>query len=266
GSSRPAEPQPGPSGFFGKSSDFPSPFIANPNGEAEGELVGFPVEIPYTFTANLSGFIDTEDAWDAKWDLTQDVVLRDQLPAHMSWDVASLEANHALRALEDAPLDKAQFAAQTEEGDYYVDEASRTLLINLGQTLDWKISIAGTIQTEDDLRAMKSSKPGSGEPQIDVRYQANNTANFFYWDGRNGDHQINKGANKNIDLIKPEGSTIVDDSEFDKNIGNVPVLESGASAQVPFTFSIAEGAAENLAESQIIDTVNHDVFDVSEAN
>ncbi|MFP3822503.1 hypothetical protein SB658_27800, partial [Bacillus sp. SIMBA_008] len=35
---------------------------------------------------------------------------------------------------------------------------------------------------------------------------------------------------------------------------------------VPFTFSIAEGAAENLAESQIIDTVNHDVFDVSEAN
>jgi len=266
GLTRPAEPQPGPNGFFDKTSDFPSRFIANPNAEAEGELTGFPIEIPYTFTANISGFVDTENAWDAKWDLTQDVVLRDQLPEHMSWDVASLEANHALRALPEAPLDKAEFAAQTEEGDYYVDEASRTLLINLGQTLDWKISVAATIQTEDDLRAMTSNKPGSGEPQIDMRFPVNNTANFFYWDGRNGDHQESKSANKNIDLIQPEGSTIVDDSEFDKTIGNVPALESGKSALVPFTFSVAEGAAANLAESQIIDTVNHDVFNVTEAN
>lgn len=263
GANRPAEDQPGPDSAFDKGSDFPRPFVVNPDGEPVADGSEFPIEIPYALTADLTKFDDVNDEWDARWDLTNNVVLRDQLPEGMVWDIESL-ADNGLTAVEATdPLDESTFAT-TAEGSYYVD--GRTLWVNFGQDVSrkWTITATALVTSAEELAKLPTTD--AGEPQIDTRYLAKNTANFFYWDGREGTHQIDKIVTRGLDVIVAAGSAIEDENAFSKAIGELPKMTLGESYQVPFTFTIEPRAIEDLEQSQIIDEIDHTLFDVSEEN
>ncbi|GGO64695.1 hypothetical protein GCM10010910_20150 [Microbacterium nanhaiense] len=268
-----AEPQPKPG--FGKKLDSPQQTILNPEGTVDDEgkpvLTALPLTTEYTITADLRAFQDN-GTWLPKWNLTQDVVMRDQLPKGVVWGASVLEANAELTGLASAPaepLTEESFAANTDAGDYWIDAANRTLWINLGQdtSKNWSFTVASVIEDAsafDDFCTWNKN-----DPQVATSYCLQNTANFFYWDGRGEDgsakHTQNRPSqNRDLFVVQNAGTEIDDDKAFDKKAGTFGRMTIGEVNWIPFTFEIGKGALVDLAQSQIIDMVNHDTFDIAD--
>jgi 5-hydroxyisourate hydrolase-like protein (transthyretin family) len=270
-----AEPQPGVG--FGKKLDSPQQTVLNPEGALDDDdqpiLSALPLTTEYTITADLGAF-ENGGKWLPKWDLTRDVVLRDQLPKGVVWDAAAVAANDDLTELTSAPADpltEDSFVEATEAGEYWIDASTRTLWVNLGQdtSKSWSLKVATIIEDAsafDDFCTWNKN-----DPQVVTSYCLANTANFYYWDGR-GDNgsakhtQDRNAQNRDLFVVQDAGSTIDDEKAFDKRLGDVGQMVIGDPTWVPFTFEIGKGALVDLAQSQIIDTVNHDTFDVTEEN
>jgi len=277
------EPQPGTgTDTFNKVLKSEPETVLNPEGATDvGGDPDFskvlPLTTTWTLTANLSAFNDTRNEWLEKWDLKQDVVLRDQLPAGLEWDKAAIEANDELTelTLAAAPADETAFRDASAPGDFYiaVDATTgvETLWINLGQDVEtnWSLDVAAVLPGAAALAKLPTW--GNGDPKITTAYNIANTAEYFYWDGRNVENPVPhsrtpRARNRDLYIVPDSTSTITDPASFDKNVGTVEQMTIGEAYWVPFTFDIAPGALVDLRASQIIDTVDHGVFDVTEDN
>ena len=251
---KPREPQPGPGSAFTKSSDLADPYALDPDGDG---VLDLPVPVTYTLTADLTQFdLGTHPDYDGKYALTDDVIVTDTLPNGLEWTGAvAAAAPNALTAFAGTAAD---FAADSDEGEYLID--GQTLRVNVGEdvTRNWRISAGARIVSVDSL----PSSTNTGSPQIREVYTVGNSATFAYTDGR-GSHSYTASKSNPLHVQQPDGSEITDPAAFAKTVGALPQMTIGEAYQVPYTFTIAAGAVVDLAQSRIIDTVNHDVFDVT---
>lgn len=251
---KPREPQPGPGSAFTKQSDLREPYELDADGDGTLEL---PVELDYTFRADLRQYDAERLGYDSKYALTSDVIITDTLPEGLEWTGAVAAGAAALSSYSGSA---AGFAAESAPGDFLID--GRTLRVNIGRDVSktWSVVAGARIVSVD--RLPKNTR--TGNPQIAETYAVKNSAKFTYSDGR-GAQSHTASKNNTLTVRQPDGSVIDDPSEFDKTVGALPQMQIGQAYRVPYSFRIAAGAVVDLGASRIIDTVNHEVFDVTES-
>src|SRR5699024_3117975 len=106
--------------------------------------------------------------------------------------------------------------------------------------------------------------PGWGAPDYPdaVFTGLSNNASFHYREDT--DPQRDSVWHRLILPMDPREG-IDDSAQFSKTVSDEPhTVRPGESLEVPFSFSVGAGAVPNLAESQIVDHVDQDVFDLSD--
>ncbi|GAB2564364.1 hypothetical protein [Leucobacter ruminantium] len=256
---------------FGKGVDWDAPSYEREFITAEdGTIVNAagapePADLTYSFRANLTGF----DGRTPNYELNRNVVLVDTLPANaaVTWNtgaapfIAVTEGTLPLTAGGACTADQADFGTNTTAGTYCVSADGKTLMVNLGQSNQTNVLIAA--------KASLTSLAGlaqNGETPIQgaTRYILPNRANFYV----NGNRYDSDRPVYPIELPAEREQGLNDRTAFLKaGPGEVVEVEPGETAKVPYTFTInpaRTGVA--AADSRIVDVIDHDVFDMSEAS
>ncbi|MGN6128525.1 MAG: hypothetical protein ACTHON_18355, partial [Humibacter sp.] len=263
GGSVPKEPQPNIGAAFSKQSSLTGQTPIEL--KADGTTLVTPLDVTYRLNADLTQFDLAGHNLKDKYALTSDVVITDTLPDGVDWsdgDFLTATVNGT-----DAPLTQAPAGSSATDltvGQYLV--SGKTLTVNVGKDTGqkWQITASATITTLDGIDPNRTVQNPSNQPQVATIYTTTNVAFFDYkgTPGNTGDDARTPVDNQLI-VMKPDGSQVDDPAAFDKVLGQVPALVNGQSAQIPYTFTIAKGAVLDLANSEIVDHIDHDVFDVT---
>ena len=250
----------------------PSPESKNPftksvdptNVALDAKLVGGakleePIKLAYTLGADLKVFKDFAE--NPKHKLAQNVVINDNLHAPAVWtgsapiltdadgtNIPLTEATGLTGAIETA-------IAANEYVNTYIFDGQR-LYVNIGMD----VTKAYTIKVEAELPELPANL--SEQTQYILKFRADNEAKFVY----GGDKSVTKWATTVITTPKDlDGAVIDDNQKFAKTTAGGPItVEEGTSVAVPYTFKVGANVGD-AAKSRIIDTVDHEVFNVSKA-
>ncbi|HLS74834.1 MAG TPA: hypothetical protein VK046_13770, partial [Actinomycetaceae bacterium] len=261
---RPTTPAPDPAVAFGKSSDDAGDLtlVLDEAGAAfdEDGTLAEPIDVVYELSADLTQFAPFTGEFFA---LERNVVIVDELPEQMRWadgDFLSVESGDlTLTRVEGMDWDA---FAETAEGSYQVQGSE--LWVNVGDDVEasYELSAAAQIISVDGLA--RNDAPGWGAPDYpDALFTGlRNNAEFHYREGA-GPQRDSVGHRLILPLDPRAG--IDDPAQFSKSVSDAPFTVSpGERLHVPFTFAVAAGAVPDLAESQIIDYIDHDVFDLDD--
>ena len=222
----------------------------------DGELAE-PIDVTYRLRADLRQFDGFEGT---QHELQRNVVITDTLPSQVQWAGGAFVTSADL-ALTEAGVEclaASDFAADECVGQFTVN--GQTLTINVGQDTTGNYLIeADAVVTS--LAGLSVTNEPANQPQVQSRRTLTNAADFDFSDSRS---PYRRTASNTLIEPKAPGSVIDDPSEFAKTTQSPVVLRPGESAQVPFTFTLAEGAVADLATSRLIDEVDTAVFDVSD--
>ncbi|WP_161485774.1 SdrD B-like domain-containing protein [Enteractinococcus helveticum] len=251
-------PAPGPNigQAFGKSGDW-----AQQNIEpAEDGSLESPLDITYSFTANLSqwngeaaeGHDNHED-----FELDRNVVISDRLPAQVEWNTSSDDfiTVEGMELTEAAGFDgdAAAFAADEYVSQYAV--VGQSLYINVGQSADTNatVSAKALITTLDGIWPWEQPNTGF------IFYALKNSATFTYSDGNphTDEHEVNL-----VDRGDTSGG-VNDPNRFSKNAQSdgIEYVDIGESLTIDYQF-IVEGV--DVTNSYIVDERDGNIFDFSD--
>lgn len=227
------------------------------------------LDITYTLRANLTGWDGRPD--NPNYTLTQDAVLRDNLPVGTTWqsgDPAFITASGtwphgALSNAGTCPAGANEaaraeaFRTASDPGDYCLD--GRLLLINVSQdnTTNATFDVKAQIEQVTDL-----ANGGASTIEGADRYRVRNTVTLQINPNRTG------SANTDVfveHLPDTDGAGYNDESVFAKT-GAIadPEVDPGETVTVDYTFAVGAGKGIDARTSRIVDYIDATVFDVSD--
>jgi len=255
-----ADKRPNMGAAFGKSVDVQGDQVISL--EEDGETLTKPIDVTYTLQADLTQFADFTDT---SYALSHNVVINDfpEQLAIVLGDTITATVNGEARELTEAKdVSDADFF-----GDKYVDhyqwykreDGTRGFRVNVGQdtTEKWILTVPGKIVSIEGAR-----NEGVWDAKIAKKYQVANSADFYY-NGAGGGFDHRYGQNYLV-IPKDAGTEIEDDNAFNKTVGALPKMTPGEAYPVTYTFTLTESAIVDFGQSQILDHVNHDVFNVTD--
>lgn len=236
-----------------KSSNLPANTVVEVDDD--GTLVE-PVAVTYTLGADLRDFTPA-------YPLTQNVVIRDTLPAQMEWVTgagfitATDETGAPVPLTRVADVTPTDFAGDAYIGRYMV--FGQDLWINVGANEDHKYSYAVKARIVSVDGVPTTVRPAS-LPTVETLYRGpDNTATFTF--GGTGS-PVTKTVSERLVVLKDSSTSITDSTKFSKTAPATIVAQPGSSIVVPFTFRVNSGY--DFARSAIIDYVDPNVFDLSD--
>lgn len=214
-------------------------------------------DLTYTLNANLTEWADFEGE---RFELSQNVVLTDTLPAQVKFNAETLkmvdqDGTEVALALVEAPADPATEFLQDEYLLQYTIVGNQ-LFVNLGQDTSKHYTITFDA-TVENLHATS--------PYADLRntiYRVTNSAQFRYGPGA---QLVTRDAETEVVVPKDLSEGLDDPDVFSKKVAtdNLTVPAAPETTAIPFTFTIHAGKADVTA-SKIYDRVDTNVFDVSD--
>ena len=221
------------------------------------------IDLTYTLGADLTVFADFAN--NEKHKLQRNLVIEDKLRDPVKWNtdaadfLSLVDAAGAPVALTEAKgitQDFAQaIAADEYKFNYVID--GQNLFVNLGQDVSQKYTLT--------IKATLSEMPTEtvdGTLYLN-KYRADNQALFTYADGKREDKWATTVISTPKDLT---GEVINDPQKFAKTTsGGTATVEAGTSIEVPYTFTVGANIGD-ASGSSIVDSVDHDVFNVTEEN
>ncbi|GAA1314273.1 SdrD B-like domain-containing protein [Leucobacter albus] len=229
-----------------------------------GAKLDAPIDLSYTLKADLT--VWGPFVGNTKHELKQNVVVSDTLAAPATWlsgeagaPVLTDAAGATFKLTEATELkgkDKiAELIADNAYEHYYVFDG-QNLFVNLGKDVTKHYTLTVPAQL-DELPAKET-----GQTTYLWEFKQKNSAKFIFGAGKSE----SKNATTTITTLKDlTGETITDGNKFSKTaLGGTVSLTSGESAKVPYSFKVAQGVGD-AAKSSIVDKVDHEVFNVTEA-
>ncbi|QGH70117.1 SdrD B-like domain-containing protein [Pseudactinotalea sp. HY158] len=251
-----APPSPEPGNAFGKSADWNKQTFS-PEAVAEDGTFATPVDIAYTLKADLTKLQGKSD-----FELSRNVVIRDELPTQLTWnttatDFITASAGFTLTEASDCP-DASTFAGDAYVGQYCVD--GQTLLINVGQ--DDSTNVTFAVKAQLTTTAGLDSVGNQTSVQGATSYKFRNVASF-YWDA--GDKPHNAGWDA-FPTILPETDEGYNDPDAFSKTGHVSdtTIRPGETVTATYKFVAAAGKGIDAASSRIVDYVDTEIFDLSD--
>ncbi|WP_222843258.1 SpaA isopeptide-forming pilin-related protein [Microbacterium sorbitolivorans] len=230
--------------------------------DEDGKTLTEPIDVTYTLQADLTQFAEYADT---RYALSHNVVINDfpEQPAIVLGGTITATVNGEARALTEATgVSVADFFGDDYVGTYQWfdrEDGSRGFRVNVGQdtTEKWILTVPGQIVSIEG-----ANEQGVWDAKIAKKYQAANTADFYY-NGAGGGFDHRYGQNFLV-IPKDAGEEVKDDNAFNKTVGELPKMTKGEAYPVTFTFTLTENAIVDFGQSKILDHVNHDVFNVTD--
>ena len=253
---------PGLGKAFGKTAAWPNTMLE----PAEDGTVDPAADVTYTLKSDLREWNKSNKLTT----LTGNMVVWDKLPTQMKWntaDAAFISATSDADSKVDFPLTKAAsfmgdhvaFQADEYVGKYFVDEASQTLYVNVGQDSSMVVNVAMKAQltTVDGLSVTTSTTvPGQKD------YKVTNRGQWSWADTKQQTNGYNRESSLTSKFEDENGFNMP--NKFAKASGsNVVVVKPGEGGTVDYKFTVGEGAGVDLRKSSIVDYVDTNIFDVS---
>lgn len=247
-----APPGPQPDKAFAKSV---SPERVNVLAADEKGVLAPPADVTYALRADLSKLKGASDyAFD------RNIVIKDTLPAHTTWNTASPEFFTASAGSYTAVAtcsDAAAFAADAYVGKYCI--SGQDLFINVGKNASTNV----LFHVKAQIVNVTGLTAGNDSTIQDARsYKVGNTAQFFYREASPFE------ARRDVTVIVPpksDGSGLNDSSVFTKRgVADESVIEPGQSAKVRYAFHVAAGKGIDASKSSIVDHIDAEIFDLAD--
>jgi serine-aspartate repeat-containing protein C/D/E len=237
--------------------------VLNP---AEDGTLNPAADVTYTLKADLREW----SGENTLKTLTGNMVVWDTLPSQMKWktgDASFIVATSDPAGTVAMPLTKATsfsgnaqaFKAEQYVGQYYVDEATQTLFVNVGRDNTQQVKIAAKAQltTVTGLPVNSTKVPGQRD------YTVKNRGNWA-WDA-NGLKQDGFTRESILTSKYEDAEGFNFDSYFNKTTDKPSVeLEVGVPADVAYKFTVGAGKGIDITKSSIVDYVDTNVFDISD--
>jgi DNA-directed RNA polymerase II subunit RPB1 len=249
-------PRPGTGAAFGKSVDPTDVTLGT--GTAAGSKLDKPTAVTYTLRADLTVFADFAGGPFA---LNRNVVIKDTLPGQASWlaDASdflvltdSTGKTHTLTPAKDLTGDlDAGIASDDHVFTYAV--SGQKLLVNIGKDA----AASYTLKARATIDALPQN--ASSDSQYNTTYKVTNDAYFQY----SADRNERKSATTTFTVPKDTTGGVNDPSRFAKSTAGGPItVAPGTATAIPYTFTVGKNIGD-AATSRIVDTIDHDVFDVT---
>ncbi|XBH22055.1 SdrD B-like domain-containing protein [Jonesiaceae bacterium BS-20] len=252
----PAPPGPEPGKSFSKNASWIDHSFTAGEVDQDGKLIT-PYPIDYKLTANL-----TKITGESDFELTQNVVIKDQLPAQAEWLVAdpafiTATGNLALDKVT-GTLTEAEFAGDDYVGKYWVD--GQTLWVNVGK--DHATTVVIDVKAQVTTLAGLPAEGNKTQVQGAESFRLRNVAEFT-WDEGKAD---SRGFNSFPTVFPETDEGYNDPSVFSKKGAAVGAIEPGETVTVKYNFVVTAGKGIDVAKSRIVDYVDADIFDVNDAD
>ncbi|MCI1675105.1 MAG: carboxypeptidase regulatory-like domain-containing protein [Ancrocorticia sp.] len=252
----PGESTAQPSQAFSKSTDLT--YGATIELADDGVTLSTPLDLTYTLNADLTKFAGIEDTPD------RNVVIVDTLPSTTQWNTedASFMTATGITLTQVTGVSADDFAGDEYVGTYMVD--GQTLYVNVGKDTSTNASITAKAQIVNVSGVTESTDSWDLIPGAEKAFLGPKNEASFYW--QTGSDPYTSSVTHKLEVMGDTSGGINDPSKFSKTGPSSEISgTAGEVINVPYTFNVSSGVGD-AAQSQIIDHVDHTVFDVTEDN